>query len=234
MSRTENGKNHFKALASDGDGTLTRGGHLGKATFDALRRLRQAGKRIILTTGETPKDLAKFPHLELFDLVVAENGALLFDPSTRKEELLAEPPPVALIQKLRAAKIDPLKFGRVIVSTESPRECAVAEVLRDFGWQVVLNRRNIMMLPQGINKATGLTVALRRLGLADRDVVAVGDAENDLALFKACGCGVAVANAIPELKKEATLVTSFGNGAGVVELIDKLLSDSIFKVKSCR
>jgi hydroxymethylpyrimidine pyrophosphatase-like HAD family hydrolase len=51
----------------------------------------------------------------------------------------------------------------------------------------------------------------------------VGDAENDVALFKACGCGVAVGNAVPELKKVARLVTSRGSGAGVVELIDKLL-----------
>lgn len=223
MVRIHNGKHKFKALAADGDGTLTRGGHMGQATYTALQRLRQARKVIILTTGETPTDLAEFPHLELFDIVVAENGALLFNPATGKEECLAKPAPPALIRKLRAAKIDPLKFGRVIVSTKFAQAPAVANVLGDFEWQIVRNRRQIMMLPRGVSKATGLRAALRRFGLTDCDVVAVGHAENDIALFKACGCGVAVGKAIPELKKLATLVTSRGNGAGVVELVDKLI-----------
>ncbi|HEY4865176.1 MAG TPA: HAD hydrolase family protein, partial [Candidatus Dormibacteraeota bacterium] len=54
-------------------------------------------------------------------------------------------------------------------------------------------------------------------------VVAVGDGENDLPFMKLCGCSVALANAVPELRASADLVTSAGNGQGVRELIARLL-----------
>src|SRR6185436_2120199 len=84
MNRSQVLHTRYRVLATDGDGTLTRGGKLGETTRRALERWRRTGRKLILTTGETPQDLAKFPFLILFDLVVAENGALLFDPKTKK------------------------------------------------------------------------------------------------------------------------------------------------------
>lgn len=84
-----------------------------------------------------------------------------------------------------------------------------------------------MILPSGVNKATGLAVALDELGLSPQNVVAVGDAENDVAFLAACGCGVAVANALPSLKDQAHFVTRGDHGAGVSEVIDGLLQDDL-------
>jgi|ERR1043165_3758595 hydroxymethylpyrimidine pyrophosphatase-like HAD family hydrolase len=222
MSKSNN-KKRFRALATDGDGTLTRGGHLGIKTREALFRLRNKGIKIILTTGETPQDLAKFPHLDLFDLVVGENGALLLEPSTGKEHLLAKPPPDKLVAALRGAKIRPLKFGRVIIGTTHVHKRVIEQALEGFdpAWQVIRNRQQLMVLPQGVDKASGLAAALRKLKLSCDEVVAVGDAENDVALFRACSCGVAVANAVSQLKKCAMFVTHRGVGAGIVELVDR-------------
>jgi len=50
-----------------------------------------------------------------------------------------------------------------------------------------------MVLPAGINKASGLPAALARLRLSPLNVVGIGDAENDTAFLQACGCAVAVA-----------------------------------------
>jgi hydroxymethylpyrimidine pyrophosphatase-like HAD family hydrolase len=55
----------------------------------------------------------------------------------------------------------------------------------------------------------------------------VGDAENDHAFLKLCECSIAVANALPALKERADFVTSGSHGAGVEELIDKLLADDL-------
>jgi hydroxymethylpyrimidine pyrophosphatase-like HAD family hydrolase len=225
--RRLNGRRHraFRALAADGDGTLLRGTRFGEATQAALSRLRRAGKKVFLTTGETPDDLAEFPHLNLFDLVIAENGALLYDPARKDEQPLAEPPPSKLVRGLKAAGVKPLKMGRVIISTELEHRSTVAEVIRklQIGWHIVANRRQIMILPVGVNKASGLKAALKRFKFGCCDVIAIGDAENDVDLFRVCQCGVAVANAVPELKKKATFVTAHGVGAGVVELIRSLL-----------
>jgi hydroxymethylpyrimidine pyrophosphatase-like HAD family hydrolase len=219
-------KKNFLALATDGDGTLVRGGQVGQETVRALVRLRQSGIKIILTTGETPRDFKQFPHHELFDFIVAENGGLLYDPATRKEQSLGDAPPPELLRALRRRGIHPIKKGRVIISTECTYEKAVIEVLKDMANDrtVFRNRHSIMILPSHINKATGLETALRQFRLTPQQVVGVGDAENDIPLIKSCGLGVALHNAVPQLKKHADLVMRHGTGAGVVELIGRLCS----------
>lgn len=80
-----------------------------------------------------------------------------------------------------------------------------------------------MILPSGINKATGLAAALEDLKLSPHNVVAVGDAENDHAFLRASGCSVAVDNALPAVKDTADLVTRGERGKGVEELIGKMI-----------
>jgi hypothetical protein len=68
-----------------------------------------------------------------------------------------------------------------------------------------------------------LAAALELLELSALNVVAVGDAENDHAFITACGCSVAVANAIESIKAEADIVTSGARGKGIVELVERFL-----------
>jgi len=82
-----------------------------------------------------------------------------------------------------------------------------------------------MALPQNIDKASGLAASLEELDLSPHEVIGVGDAENDCALLGKCGCGAAVANALPALKACATLVTTGGPGRGVREIIRDLLAN---------
>jgi hypothetical protein len=72
-------------LATDYDGTLAHDGVVDDATADSLIAFRLSGRRLLLVTGrELPDLLRVFPRIELFDRVVAENGALLFEPVTKK------------------------------------------------------------------------------------------------------------------------------------------------------
>ncbi len=81
---------HVIALATDYDGTLAEDGAVTCATVAALKRFRKTGRRLILVTGrELPELREIFSRLDLFDQVVAENGALLFDPAKQSERLLA-------------------------------------------------------------------------------------------------------------------------------------------------
>jgi hypothetical protein len=93
--------------------------------------------------------------------------------------------------------------------------------------QLIFNKESLMVLPTGVNKATGLAHALERLGLGPGQVAAVGDAENDHSLLKLCGAAVAVGNAIDSLKKIATWVTPAPAGAGVAQLIERLVRDEL-------
>jgi len=80
-----------------------------------------------------------------------------------------------------------------------------------------------MVLPPGVNKSTGLSMALDAIELSPLNVMAIGDAENDHAFLTVSSCAVAVANALDAVKATADVVTLADHGAGVVEVIDILL-----------
>jgi phosphoglycolate phosphatase (TIGR01487 family) len=220
----------FVALATDYDGTLASEGQVAEETWEAVRRLRASGRNLILVTGRELDDLRRVcPNLELFDRVVAENGGLLYRPAKHQQQLLAPAPPEEFILALRERGVAHLAVGQTIVATVRPYETKVIEAIRDLGMelQVVFNKDAVMVLPTGVNKATGLKAALEELGLSPHNVVAIGDAENDHSFLDLCECAAAVANALPSLKKHADIVTRGEEGRGVVELIDELLADDL-------
>ncbi len=217
---------YFLALATDYDGTIAHHGVVDAATCEALERFKRTGRRLVLVTGRDLPDLKRvFPGLGLFDLVVAENGALIYNPSTEKERSIAPPPPAAFVEELKRRGVAPLSVGRVIVATWEPNEKIVIEVIRQMGLelQIIFNKGAVMILPAGINKAAGMAAALRDLGLCAPNVVGVGDAENDHAFLLACGCSAAVANALPTVKDECDIRLEGHHGIGVSELIEMIL-----------
>ncbi|HAX80096.1 MAG TPA: phosphoglycolate phosphatase, partial [Cyanobacteria bacterium UBA11372] len=221
---------HYFVLASDYDGTLATDGQVHDETIAALERLKDSGRKLILVTGRELEDLLRvFPKVDLFDCIVAENGALLYWPSSREEKLLGERPPEEFVKILRDRNVNPLSVGRVIVASWHPNETTVIQAIRELGLelQVIFNKGAVMVLPSGINKAAGLKAALDQLKISPHNVVGVGDAENDHAFLNLCECSVAVANALPMVKERADFVTNNSRGAGVVELIDKLIASDL-------
>src|SRR3569832_294129 len=165
----------YYALATDYDGTLAHNGKVDDGTYAALERLRTTRRKLILVTGRRLDDLMTvFDRIEIFDRVVAENGALVYNPATHEEQVLGDPPPPQFAERLRAAG-----------------------------------------------------AALADLGLSTHNAVAVGDAENDLALLNFCEFAAAVENALPSVKEAVDWVTPRDHGAGVAELIDKLIADDL-------
>jgi hydroxymethylpyrimidine pyrophosphatase-like HAD family hydrolase len=214
----------YQALACDYDGTLAREGQIDAPTIAALQRFWAGGRRLILVTGRELPDLQSVcSRLDLFDRVVVENGALLYRPATREERAVGPPPSPLFLEQLRQRGVSPLSAGRVIVATSALHENTVREVVRDSGLdlEVILNKDSLMVLPAGINKASGLRIVLREMKLPPEVVVGIGDAENDQVFLAACGYSVAVANALPAVKQAVHLVTTGSDGAGVVELIDR-------------
>lgn len=214
------------ALATDYDGTLAEDGVVSDATVEALQRLKHSGRRLILVTGrELPELRAIFPQLALFDRVVAENGALLYDPATENERMLARPASPELLDALKSHGVTPLSAGRCIIATREPFHTLVLEQILRLGLEleIIFNKGAVMILSAGVNKATGLAAALDEMSLSPHNVIGIGDAENDHAFLNFCGCGVSVANALPSLRERTQLVMKHARGRGVVELIDRIL-----------
>ena len=216
----------YKLLACDYDGTLAHDGLVDEATLKALERFLASGRKLVLATGRELNQLLQiFPGIHFFTQVVAENRALLYRPPTKEATVLCEPPPADFVPLLRSRGVTPISVGRVIVATWRPHETAVLQAIRDLGleMQVIFNKDAVMALSSGVNKATGLTAALAEMGFSAGEVVGVGDAENDHSFLTLCGCGAAVANALPALKETADMVLQGDQGAGVAELIDRLI-----------
>jgi len=223
----------YLALATDYDGTIADDGVVDEPTLAALERLRGSARRLILVTGRALTDLKRaMPRLDLFDLVVAENGALLYDSTNYEERVLGIAPPRSFLDRLSELGVAPLWVGQVVVATREPNGDKVLHAIHDLGLslQITYNKGSIMVLPVGVTKASGLVAALTQLGLSPLNCIGIGDAENDLAFLDICGMPVAVANAVPAVKKRAAFVTRRTRGAGVAELIDHLLSTDLVEL----
>ena len=221
---------HYHTLAMDFDGTLAQEGRVRAEHITRLKELRNSGRKLILVTGRRLDDLAQsFEHFDLFDRIVAENGALLLDPASHTERRLGEPPPEEFIENLRSATDRDVAEGKCIVATWRPAEEAALRLIREMGLelQLIFNKGAVMILPSGLNKATGLVEALHDLGMSRHNLVAVGDAENDHALLSVAAFSVAVANSIPSLKEEADFVTRGDHGDGVIEIVNYLLDNDL-------
>jgi len=220
----------YHILATDYDGTIAHHGGVTESTIEALKKFKTSGRKLILVTGRELDELMLiFPQYEIFDLIVAENGALIHTRGTQEEFLLGERPPDSFIEELKKQYVSPLSIGKVIVATWEPHHTDVLEAIKKTGieYQVIFNKGAVMVLPPGINKAKGLQVALERMGYSMHNVVAVGDAENDNAMLSAAECGVAVSNALDAVKEQASFVTTADHGDGVAELIEKIVDNDL-------
>jgi hydroxymethylpyrimidine pyrophosphatase-like HAD family hydrolase len=219
-----------RVLACDYDGTLATEGICSDQTVEALQRVAAAGIRLVLVPGRTQEELADvFDPGTLFEAIVVENGAVVLDVATGREELLAPRIPGRLVAEFERTGVTPLVVGRVLCSTawsQQPKlSAAIAKVGVDR--QVVRNRESAMVMPAGISKRTGIEAALRAIGEVPSATVAVGDGENDVALFAVAGVSVAVANAVDVLKARADVVLTEPNGKGIQSLAAAIVAGDL-------
>ncbi|MGE5796382.1 MAG: HAD-IIB family hydrolase [Ignavibacteria bacterium] len=225
---------NYLILACDYDGTLAKDGRMSEETFRSLKRLHDSGIKLILVTGREMEDLKTvFNHFEIFEKIVAENGALIYDPHSRETKLLGTPPPKEFIDSAKRNGINKYYVGKVIFATWKPFEKLVLETIRDLGLelQVIFNKDAVMVLPPGVNKASGLKEALKFLEYSPHNVIGIGDAENDHAFLELCEISAAVKNALPMLKESVDYVTKADHGDGVSELIEIILKDNFTDFK---
>lgn len=212
------------AIAMDYDGTLTETGALSRDVAAALREARDAGLCLVLATGRRLDDIRlAAPEADgLFHALVAENGALVARPGSAP---LALAPPVsgALDRALRSQGI-PTVRGAVLLATYARHRAQVEAAVETLELDVRLsqNRDALMILPASVSKATGVAHALGLLGLDLSQAVGLGDAENDRELLMRCGLGVAVADAVDELKAVADRVLDRPDGEGAAALLREL------------
>jgi hydroxymethylpyrimidine pyrophosphatase-like HAD family hydrolase len=212
---------YFRALAIDFDGTLSEGGGAPRPeVVDALGDARVAGLRVVLVTGRILAELrSAWPSAGAsVDCVVAENGSVLWTPDVHR--LLALPVDCRLDRALDAAGVR-FRRGQALLAASVADEPAVLRCIRrlELDCQTVANRSELMVLSAGVSKGSGLYRALGHLGLSFHNVIAIGDAENDLSLLERSELAVAVANAVAPVQAMADIVLDEADGAGVASFL---------------
>ena len=212
-------------LATDYDGTIATRSRIPSDVEKALLEAKQAGLLIAIVTGRGFDDLFRVcPQINIFDLIVAENGAIIYFPSQDKIQYLADKPPIEFITELMQ-NIIPFHQHRIETLVRRKFAKIVDSLINKFKFSlhIIPHQDYALILPIGINKAKGLDKALSYLNITCNQVIAVGDAENDLDFFDYCGFRVAVGNAQDEIKAKADWIANKEEGEGMIEFIREYL-----------
>jgi phosphoglycolate phosphatase (TIGR01487 family) len=212
------------AIAVDFDGTITTGGEPPKAPLvEALRRLKNLGVKVILATGRCAPAVYERVDRTLFDALVAENGAVVIVNGAKTS---FAPAGWDLVRRELFMYFE-AGCEEVIVSADSRSLGLAKEVVRTLSARIELNKDRIMIMPPGIDKGTGLTAALSRLGLRGVETTCVGDGENDVPMFEVAGVRVALKNSVDVLKRRADFIAGDEDGDGTLEAITKLFRSTL-------
>jgi hypothetical protein len=182
------------AIALDFDGTTAVNDAFDPSVRAAVGEVRRLGIYVLLVTGRRLPDLIRVAgDLSCFDVVVGENGAVLYFPSSDRHVRLGRPPTAVVVDELRRRGVA-IDVGDSVIEADAGAALKIVEVIRALEQPLVLafNRSRLMVLPQAIGKSTGLRRALFALRVSIHNTIGVGDAENDHDLLDACEVGVAV------------------------------------------
>ena len=227
-----------KTFAVDIDGTITLNGK-GSIHLEALARLRSLkdeGHNVILVTGRSSVEgylLSIFGGLT--HMVVGENGGCITYGDKIQHKMLGNKGEcvhaLATIQsrldiEIKEKSVFPRMTEVVLERTfqiEEAQKIVDREnlnvILSDSGYGYHINSK-------GVNKGSGFLEAIKILDVDLNDVIAIGDSETDVPLFKIVENSIAVSNSTENLKKIAKIVTTKKSGEGVLEGLDSILSES--------
>jgi len=210
------------AFITDFDRTITdKPGELKEKTVEALKSL---GVPLILVTGRPLKYVKKLrKKYKIWNGIVAENGAVIYLPKGRKTITISSDY-IKKARQLIAESDIKATLGDVIISCNVKDEEKVKTLLKGILKRLtfVRNVNEFMILPKYVHKGRGVKMLLNYLHIDPEKTVLVGDAENDIDLFRVPGYKVAVANAHRRLKFIANEVTRLPSSEGVIEIINKL------------
>ena len=114
---------------------------------------------------------------------------MIYTPASEEESRSRRPPSPEFVKALKKRGVKPLSVGALHRRHLGAAPGNVLEIINELGLEleIIFNKGAVMVLPSGVNKATGLAAALKELGLSPHNVVGIGDAENDHAFLRACG-----------------------------------------------
>lgn len=243
-------RDEIKLIAIDMDGTLLNDkNEVSLYTKEVLKRAQEKDIHIVLSTGR-PLALCYDYHVDLgltTDLVTA-NGAQIW---TSNKVKLAEYTFDSGIAEALWHYVDRNRhYMWMVAANEMFRNSSRPSDFSEHEWiklgfgkltkvekTIILEKisnypgleitssspSNIEINHQNVNKAKGLQLVCDRLGVTFNNMIAIGDNLNDKSMLEVAQIGVAMGNAIPEIKKTADVITKTNESDGVAEVISHVL-----------
>jgi hydroxymethylpyrimidine pyrophosphatase-like HAD family hydrolase len=214
-------------LALDYDGTTARNDVMSPLVREAIADARARGVAVLLVTGRILDELRRVAgDLRFVDGVVAENGAVIHIPETGHTTTLAAPVPGPFVDELRRRGV-PHACGQCLVDADANDATVLLQVIRALELPLVLifNGGRVMVMPQGVSKATGLRTLLETLRRSPHNMIAIGDAENDHELLRLAEVGAAVEWGSPALRAMSDTVVPGSGPPSVADYIRAVAAD---------
>ncbi|MFH8729760.1 HAD family hydrolase [Streptomyces termitum] len=206
-------------------------GYEGIAVCGQGAQVYHAGEHRLLTSLTLDRQLAGLAlskiEAEVGPLALAASrdgleGEVLTGPGYRAQEGPLPYVPYEDPAELWAAPLTKVYLQHPVLSDDELTSAARAAVggLVDV---VMAGPGIVEILPLGLSKATGLSLAARRLGVKAGETIAFGDMPNDIPMFGWAARGVAMGNAHEELRAVADEVTSSNEEDGIAVVLERLL-----------
>ena len=227
-----------KAIAVDIDGTITDyNKKLHLEAINALRRIEKAGIPIILATGNVRAiTYGLWRFIGASGPMVCENGGVVWHPKWGEPIVRANG---ARARKCAQEMADDIKIDPTGITTNAWREsewCLFADEDLDAvnKWvansdysdlAVVKTGFAIHLMEPHLSKGEGLKIALEKMGISPDDVLAVGDAPNDIPMFDLVGHSVAVGGCFDSLAEVASVVSPYPHGDTFEPLVNSILEN---------
>ena len=115
-------------------------------------------------------------------------------------------------------------YNKVVIALEADYlDEQIKKIPSEFydRYEVIKTRKNLLeFMPKGITKAYGLSLLAKDLGIKQEEIMTIGDEENDLPMIEYAGLGVAMENAVPEVKAAAQVITDTNDRDGVAKVVE--------------
>jgi len=228
-----------KAVAVDIDGTITDSNkaiHLG--AIAALRRLEDAGIAVILATGNIRAiTYGLWRFIGATGPMVCENGGVVWHPDWGEPIVRADG---ARARSAGQMLEDKLGIDSRGITTNDWRESEwclfpdeniskITKLISESQYadlSVVKTGFAIHLMEPHLSKGEGLAIALDKMQIRPDEVLAIGDAPNDISMFEIVGHSVAVGGCFEELAAVAKVISPYPHGETIAPLVDAILKES--------
>lgn len=233
-----------KAIALDLDGTVFGGGQLNLEEVKLMRELQHRGVTMILCSGRTLHYVLGVARcLGTEGPLICEEGSVVYDQREHSKMINGDLGDLKMLRRKLNEWLPRCIIPKeahhdkevILALDRQPRtnlDSFVKEVsgvilAKGLGLNVTRSDEMVNVMPLGVDKGLGLKKALEILDIDSEEVVAAGDAPNDLPLFRESGYAFAVANANPRIKAAARRVASRPDGEGVIEMMRLVMRGEI-------